>query len=261
MLRSLIRCSHKLLQRLLTNSGFEDMDPRRMKANSQSSAITKNDSNSVCQRTISTPVCRLQSQHSSEDSTQLLYPESFQVLLTKIDTFIFDGDGVLWLGENVISGSPLLIDFLIKKNKRVIVLTNNATKSRAKAIVSPAVVVADMLRRAGIAGSSKVYLIGSKGVRDEMDEVGIDYFGYGPEPQDNSDDSAFIFDIQYEVDPDEVGAVVVGYEKHFNYHKLMKAANYLQRPHCLFLATNEDETCPGPHPHILTPDAGESTLL
>ena len=48
----------------------------------------------------------------------------------------------------------------------------------------------------------------------------------------------------------------MGYEKHFNYHKLMKAANYLQHDHCLFVATNEDETCPGPKPDVVIPDAG-----
>lgn len=48
----------------------------------------------------------------------------------------------------------------------------------------------------------------------------------------------------------------MGYEKHFNYHKLMKAANYLRHDHCLFVATNEDETCPGPKPEVVIPDAG-----
>lgn len=88
-----------------------------------------------------------------------------------------------------------------------------------------------------------------------MDELGIEYFGHGPDLQDG-DDTTFLLDIDLEVDPTEVGAVVVGYDKHFNYHKLMKAANYLQQPHCLFLATNEDETCPGSKPHIVIPDAG-----
>ncbi|KAK6015738.1 phosphoglycolate/pyridoxal phosphate phosphatase family protein, partial [Ostertagia ostertagi] len=141
----------------------------------------------------------------------------------------------------------------------VIVLTNNATKSRAvyakklerlgfnrkldkASLVNPAAVVADTLCRAGIVGDKMVYLIGSQGVRDEMDALGIQYFGHGLEPRDDSDGSAFIFDIDLEVDPCDVGAVVVGYEKHFDYHKLLKAANYLQHPHCLFLATNEDET-------------------
>ncbi|ETN79001.1 phosphoglycolate/pyridoxal phosphate phosphatase family protein [Necator americanus] len=124
-------------------------------------------------------------------------------------------------------------------------------------LVNPAAVVADTLYRAGLSnGRKKVYLIGAQGVRDEMDDLGVQYFGHGPEPQDNSDGSAFMFDIELEEEPSNVGAVVVGYEKHFNYHKLMKAANYLQQPHCLFVATNEDETCPGPNPHIITPDAG-----
>ncbi|KAK6053481.1 phosphoglycolate/pyridoxal phosphate phosphatase family protein [Cooperia oncophora] len=207
--------------------------------------------------------------HFTENIAKPLCPESFQEVLPHIDTFIFDADGVLWLGDEVIPGSPALIDYLIQHNKRVIVLTNNATKSRAvyaeklarlgfnrkldkESLVNPAAVVADALHRAGIAGYKKVYLIGAQGVRDEMDALGIEYFGHGPEPFDDSDGSTFLYDIELTEDV----AVVVGYEKHFNYHKLMKAANYLRQRHCLFLATNEDETCPGPNPNVVTPDAG-----
>jgi FMN phosphatase YigB (HAD superfamily) len=39
--------------------------------------------------------------------------------------------GVLWLGEQAIAGSSDFIAFLASKGKRIIVLTNNATKSRA----------------------------------------------------------------------------------------------------------------------------------
>lgn len=39
--------------------------------------------------------------------------------------------GVLWLGEQAIAGSANFIDFLARAGKRIIVLTNNATKSRA----------------------------------------------------------------------------------------------------------------------------------
>ncbi|CAD6193833.1 unnamed protein product [Caenorhabditis auriculariae] len=205
-------------------------------------------------------------------TTVPLCAETFPKVLSAIDTFIFDADGVLWLGEGVIPGSPRLIDFLIRHRKQVIVLTNNATKSRAlyakklsklgynnklnkETLVNPAAVVADTLHRANLKGK-KVYMIGSQGMRDEMDELNIEYFGHGPEPQDHSDGSAFMYDIELKEKPSDVGAVVVGYEKHFNYHKLMKASNYLRNPDCLFVATNEDETCPGPNPEVIIPDAG-----
>lgn len=153
-------------------------------------------------------------------------------------------------------------------------MTNNATKSRAvyakkltklgyheritKNIVNPAAVVADTLHRSGIKQmNKKVYLIGSQGVMDELDNLDIEYFGHGHDPiERQSDDRAFIYDLELDVKHEEVGAVVVGYEKHFNYHKLMKAANYLQSDHTLFLATNSDETCPGPNPNTVIPDAG-----
>uniref|UniRef100_A0A1I8AGJ5 Phosphoglycolate phosphatase n=1 Tax=Steinernema glaseri TaxID=37863 RepID=A0A1I8AGJ5_9BILA len=208
-------------------------------------------------------------------SSQFLDAKSFANVVDEIDTFIFDADGVLWLGESVMPGSPGLVDLLLRKNKRVIVLTNNATKSRAvyaqklwklgynkkigkESIVNPAAVVADTLKRSGLGSDKKVYLIGTQGIKDELDDFGIQYFGDGPDPVENHHDgsTAFIYGIELEEEHEDVGAVVVGYERHFNYVKLMKAANYLQNEKCLYVATNEDETCPGPDPNTVIPDAG-----
>lgn len=65
-----------------------------------------------------------------------------------------------------------------------------------------------------------------------MSDLGIEHFGGDiPDPVENQESAkgaSFLYDIELEEEIEQVGAVVVGYEKHFNYVKLMKAANYLQ---------------------------------
>uniref|UniRef100_A0A0M3HS85 Phosphoglycolate phosphatase n=1 Tax=Ascaris lumbricoides TaxID=6252 RepID=A0A0M3HS85_ASCLU len=206
---------------------------------------------------------------------------SFAELLPDIDTFIFDADGVLWLGETPIVGSPEFFEYLTKQNKQIIVLTNNSNRSRRallakmrkmgftgtseEDIVNPAAIIIEYLSSRGFQASGKmVYLIGSQGFREELDEARIMYFGCGPDPPDGMDidqenlldKDAFIYRIGLDDPAKEVGAVIVGFEKHFNCVKMMRAANFLQDENCLFLGTNEDETSPGPHPKTVIPDTG-----
>ncbi|GMS79038.1 hypothetical protein PENTCL1PPCAC_1213, partial [Pristionchus entomophagus] len=98
--------------------------------------------------------------------------DNFIDYIREIDTFIFDADGVLWLGDSAIPGSARTIDYLLGLKKLVIVLTNNATKSRAsyakklvklgfpaainkELIVNPAAVAAEVLSLAGFRESDK----------------------------------------------------------------------------------------------------------
>lgn len=49
--------------------------------------------------------------------------------MSDYDTFIFDADGVLWRGTMKIQDADILINQLIDSGKRVIILTNNSTKT------------------------------------------------------------------------------------------------------------------------------------
>ncbi|MCO5565825.1 hypothetical protein L7F22_019500 [Adiantum nelumboides] len=220
---------------------------------------------------------------STEQKTpkSLSTPEEYGKILDGYDTWLFDCDGVLWSGDDLIEGSKEVINRLRKSGKRVIFVTNNASKSR-KAIKKKFDQLGYEAKEEDIVSSSfaasiylrdvlkfpkdrKVYVIGMHGIEEELDEAGILHCG-GTNPEDNQflppNDFSSLRNEQA-IDP-SVGAVMCGFDMHLNYTKLCKAFKHITRKGaegpvvegergggCHFILTNDDSTFPaggGPWP-------------
>jgi hypothetical protein len=118
-------------------------------------------------------------------ATAALTSASLPALLSSVDTFLFDCDGVLWRGGVGVPGVGAVVASLRALGKRCYFVTNNSTKARASyvevlsrvagiaaqpdAILSSAFAAAEYLRAAGVTG--KVYVIGEAGLVKELTEV------------------------------------------------------------------------------------------
>jgi len=174
-------------------------------------------------------------------------------LLGGVDIFIFDCDGVIWRGDSLIPGIPNVLDKLRAAGKTLFFVTNNSTKSRAgykgkfsslgldvkpEEIFSSSFAAAAYLEQTKFKNTGKkVYVIGEKGIGEELDLIGIPWFG-----AESDKDKAPNMGSGGKVDVDEnVGAVIVGFDRHINYHKLQYAQLCLNEiPGCQFIATNLD---------------------
>ncbi|GAA5901483.1 hypothetical protein JCM6882_006292 [Rhodosporidiobolus microsporus] len=184
--------------------------------------------------------------------------EDYKELVDRYDTWLFDCDGVVWEGDHVIGAAGDALRYLRQQGKRIFFVTNNATKSRAAnkgkfdkmgidcsvdEIFTSAFASAAYLKSVlNFPADKKVYVIGEKGIEEELDAVGIEYAG-GTDPADN----VFIdlMDFSSITSDPEVGAVLCGLDMHFNYKKVAKAFKYLrENDGCLFMATNLDSTFP-----------------
>jgi len=156
--------------------------------------------------------------------------------LSEFKGFVFDIDGVLKLGDKPIKGAAEAITFLQHENRKVAILTNNATRSR-KGIV-------DEMKRIGINvgidevfgsacgaarfikhefGGGKAFVIGERGLREELKAAGIKLL-----PASKAANADF---------------VVVGLDRTFNYKKLDAALTATMNG-AMFIATNEDARLP-----------------
>ncbi|XP_043959049.1 glycerol-3-phosphate phosphatase [Gambusia affinis] len=174
-------------------------------------------------------------------------------LLDSVDNVLFDCDGVIWRGDQAIPGAARVISLLKQRGKKVFFVTNNSTKTRKMyadklsslgfdaaedEVFGTAFCCAAYLRsECGLRG--KVYLVGSDAMRQELEAVGIQAVGVGPDPVSGKQlDWASV-----PLDP-EVQAVVVGFDEHFSYMKLNRAMQYLTQKDCLFVGTNRDTRLP-----------------
>uniref|UniRef100_A0A0W0F2Q8 4-nitrophenylphosphatase n=1 Tax=Moniliophthora roreri TaxID=221103 RepID=A0A0W0F2Q8_MONRR len=190
-------------------------------------------------------------------ATKLSEASQYTQLLDAYDTWMFDCDGVLWQGDRVIPGATDVLSLLRQRGKKVIFVTNNATKSRKSykgkfdslgveakvdeiygSAYAAAVYISSVMK---LPKDKKVYVIGMKGLEEELANEGVSFIG-GTDPADNALQPFSLAD--FTLDPD-VGAVVCGLDTSINYTKLSKAFQYLTRnPGCQFIATNEDSTYP-----------------
>lgn len=96
--------------------------------------------------------------------------------------------------NHAIHGSPDVINRLQEIGKRVYFITNNSTKSRSgflekshelgykvsdESIISTSYAAAKYLEQRKF--NKKVYLVGSNGIGQELDNVGIKHIGLGPD--------------------------------------------------------------------------------
>lgn len=190
--------------------------------------------------------CR--SQSTARQSSRVARP-----IADRYDSFIFDCDGVLWKGNELIEGADATIRALQAMQKNVFFMTNNSLKTRKDCILKfkqfgidieddqmlcSAFAAAKHLSSRGFPNSNKkVYVIGEQSIVDELSLMGIDTVG-GPSfagrhcPVDRH--------MHVDIDPD-VAAVVVGCDRAISYYKLLYGQLCLHHiPNCLFIATNTD---------------------
>ena len=155
--------------------------------------------------------------------------------------YIFDLDGVVYLGETPFPDSAATIAALLHAGRQIYYLTNNSGRSRADyqaklakmnipaelgQIFTSAYATALYLKSQGAAGKT-AYVVGMSGIVSELKEAGLN-------PVTATDLVPYTH-IDY---------VVVGIDREFNYEKLRFAHAAITRGHAEYIATNLDATFP-----------------
>lgn len=171
-----------------------------------------------------------------------------------IDIFIFDCDGVIWRGDSLIEGVPATLDSLRAAGKRIFFVTNNSTKSRKgykskftslgltvepEEIFSSSYAAAAYLEQTKFKDTGKkVYIVGEKGICEELDLIGVPWLGAEADA-DKKPEMGKGGRVEHDHD---VGAVVVGFDRNINYYKIQYAQLCInENPGCQFIATNLDK--------------------
>jgi HAD superfamily hydrolase (TIGR01450 family) len=159
-----------------------------------------------------------------------------------IKCFLLDLDGTLYLGGSPIDGAIELTRKIRESGRKLCCLTNNSSKSlrdyyakiknlgfevNEGEIISSGIVAADYIN-ANFKGK-KIYLVGTKSLRDEFAAAGIELVEENPD------------------------VVVLGYDTETTYDKLARCCRFL-RQGAAYIATHPDINCPSEHGPL--PDAG-----
>jgi HAD superfamily hydrolase (TIGR01457 family) len=155
-------------------------------------------------------------------------------LVDGYDCFLLDIDGVLMRGDEAIPHAEEAIERLRSESKPPVFMTNNSARTagevaamlkgvgiaaRSREVVTSALATADLLRRDGV---GRAFVVGERGLREAVGDAGIEII---------------------DGDPDDVDAVVVGWDRMADYARLRRASLLVERGARL-VATNADAAFP-----------------
>lgn len=177
-------------------------------------------------------------------------PKRSDAALASIRAVLFDMDGILYTGDEILPGVGPCLDYCERTRRKVLFVTNNATRtprmfvdklsamgipSREEQVLTSAEATAGWMSRQAPRGS-RVQLIGQAGLWSAMLRQGF-------QPANKPTDADY---------------VVVGMDFHLDYRKCAEATLAIKAG-ARFIATNEDPTFPSEEGEI--PGAGAIVSL
>lgn len=178
-----------------------------------------------------------------------------QTLADQFDGFLFDLDGTLYLGDELLPGVADTLATLRRQGKQVLFVSNKPLEPKAAyaekltRLGVPAT-ARDVLTSAYVLGRylaqhephRRYYLIGEENLRQELAGHGLTLVAELEEQ-----------DPRQVIRPDGIDGVIVAFDRTLDYRKLNTAYQALRRG-ARYFATNGDRTCPLPGGDV--PDAG-----
>lgn len=154
------------------------------------------------------------------------------------ESYVFDLDGTLYLGDELLPGAAHLIEALRDHGRRVVFCSNNPTRAPQQyadkltslgipAQVSDVITTSMTTVRwlAENASTSKIFVIGEQPLKDSISAAGL----------------------ELSEDPREIDVVVASYDRGFDYRKLKIAFEALSvYRRAILVSTNPDRFCPLP---------------
>lgn len=152
------------------------------------------------------------------------------------DAYIFDLDGTVYLGDELLSGAGETIGRLRQLGKRTVFLSNNPTRSRgdyankltrlglptpSSDVINSSLVMVDFLQRRF--PRARLFVVGEASLRNELQQAGFELT-----------DQA-----------NQVDVVIASFDRTFDYPKLQIAFDAILAG-ARFFATNADRYCPVP---------------